>query len=393
MRSKLTLSLSISAGVLTLILMALLIASQITSTGKTSIQHANNEYIDSIITELGDIKLETSLSEEYLKKDSFIIKNTYGIQDYKQLFEQYFKENKIQYRHKVQDLNSIEILSLFFEDESGFLRIIELKKIKKGILVKKSSEGVKPKPIIIKKEPNPDIKNTEYSDHHPSVISIVIDDCGITDHLQDEFLNYPFPLTYAVIPLELYSLNFSKEANSMGKELIIHAPMEGSDHIHHYSTLKSDYTEEKIRELLLSYKKEVPGAIGLNNHRGSKATENKEFLNRFFRQFKSLPLFFLDSKTSPNSMAYTMAVNRNIPSVERDIFLDHHDNEQYITKQVFELIKLGRTKKGAIGIGHMTKPNTLKVLKKFIPYFKEHNVKLIPLSEVVKRKYYVSLRN
>lgn len=392
MTKKATLLLTISAGLLTLILGAVILASYIHSS-QTEESKIKDDWIQTVLMELGSVKLIKTLNQKHFKKDIFIIKNKHSLADYKKLLEQYFNENNIPFRHKFRRKRSVDILSILYEDDRGFLRILELKKNKKGVLVKKTQENQR------SHSPKADspIKKSSYSDLHPSVISIVIDDAGIIDKYEDEFLNYPLPITYAVIPFEPYSRRFAEKAKALNKEVIIHAPMEGSDDVHHKKGIRSHWSENEIEKYLISALNEVPGAVGLNNHRGSKATENKEFLTHFFnaytKAYKSKNLFFLDSKTSSHSLAYNMAVNYNIPALERAVFLDNSGKEEYITKQVFELIKLGRSEKGAIGIAHCTKGNSIKVLKKFLPYFKDHNVKVIPLSEVLKRKYYVSIRH
>ncbi|GMT50019.1 MAG: hypothetical protein IEMM0008_1558 [bacterium] len=320
-----------------------------------------------VMESLGAYEFLKTLKGHHYKKEIYIAKSHHPLSSYKRAFESYMKKMRIPHRQYYKPIKTYEILSIFLE-EKGFLRVIEIRKKRKSPV---------PHPITQKL----------------SVISIVIDDVGRSKHLEKEFLSYPYPLTFAIIPFEPHSQSFAKKAKKYGKEVIIHAPMEGSDHADSLYEINSHITDDQIGLLIHQYQQEVPNAIGLNNHRGSLATSNPALMRRFFKHFKETSLFFLDSRTTKNSVARSIARKEGVPSLQRDIFLDHRNDIQFIRSQMYKLIRLGRSKKGAIGIGHFTKPRMLRVLKQFIPYFKSHNVRLVPLSQLVQTKRrYVSLR-
>ncbi len=319
-----------------------------------------------VMESLGAYEFLKVLKGHHYKKEIYIAKSNHPLSAYRQAFKNYMKVNGIRFRQYYKSIKTYETLSIFFEEE-GFLRVLEIRRKKKSSVSPQVTQKL-------------------------SVISIVIDDVGRSKRLEKEFLTYPYPLTFAVIPFERYSQSFAKKAKRYGKEVIIHAPMEGSDDADSLYEINSRITDDQISLLISQYQEEVPNAIGLNNHRGSLATSNPVLMNRFFKYFKETPLFFLDSRTTKNSIARSIARNHGVPTLRRDIFLDHRDDTQSIRSQMYKLIRLGRSKKGAIGIGHFTKPQMLKVLKQFIPYFKTHNVRLVRLSELVPRKRYVSLK-
>ncbi len=313
-----------------------------------------------VMEDLGAYEFLKVLKGHHYKKEIYITKSNHPLSSYRQAFENYMKAEGIRFHQYYKAIKTYEILSIFLE-EKGFLRVLEIRREKKPPVPPKNTQKL-------------------------SVISIVIDDVGRSKRLEKAFLSYPYPLTFAVIPFELHSQSFAIKAGRYGKEVIIHAPMKGADHADSLYEINSQITDDQIGLLIRQYQQAVPNAIGLNNHRGSLATSNPSLMRRFFKLFKETSLFFLDSRTSKKSIARSIARKKGVLTLQRDIFLDHRDDIQSIRSQMYTLIRLGRSKKGAIGIGHFTKPQTLKVLKQFIPYFKTHNVRIVPLSQLVPTK-------
>ncbi|MDH4127250.1 MAG: divergent polysaccharide deacetylase family protein [Spirochaetota bacterium] len=382
MKIRGTLPLAVSAAILSLVLFTIVIfkvnSFNFFNDSKTTFLKENppfnNEKDDWIIHLLGNLgKYEalTPVSGNYFQKDIYLIKSKNNLSDYKTLFEKHLKEKKIRFNHRYRKLQDYETLIILFEEKSDFLRIIEIRK----------SKGK-----LVHTDPKIDLK--------PAYISIVIDDVGRTSGLDKDFLSYPYPLTFAIIPFEIYTQSFARKANKHGKEVIIHAPMEGGDKIDSHHEISAKLTNEQIAKLIFAFRKEIPTAVGFNNHRGSVATIDKSLMERLFRQVKKSSLYFLDSKTNQKSHAASIARSEGIPTLERDIFLDNKDDVSYISSQMYKLIRLARKRGNAIGIGHFTKANTLSVLRRFIPYFKEHNIHIIPLSNMIrKNKEYVAFRH
>ena len=345
----------------------------------------NGDWIFHAIKNLGEFEVQEPVVDQNFQKDVVVVYSNHPLSDYQIELEKLFKEKGIIYRYYYKEDYKGEkkhkVLQILFEVNKNFLRILEIKK-GKGILV-------------YKKENKPQtVKNKKKLSLKPAYISIVIDDVGRSKELEEEFLSYPMPITFAVIPFELYSKSFSLKAKKRGKEVIIHASMEGGDEIQPYFELSTKTPIDKISKLVSGYEKEIPHAVGLNNHRGSVATSDRKLMTHFFKELKKTNLFFLDSKTTSKSVAREIADQEGILTLERDIFLDSHDDINYISTQLYQLIKLGRKKGYAVGIGHFTNENTLTALRRFIPYFKEHNVHIIPLSQMIQmRKRYAYFRN
>ena len=217
------------------------------------------------------------------------------------------------------------------------------------------------------------------------VIVLVIDDFGYrNDSVSDRFLNLPVPITCAVLPGHSQSASIAKKAIKSGKEVIIHMPMESSVSMtgEDEFKLKVGMTSEEIEWRLNEALKEIPEAIGINNHQGSKATTNGKVMGVVASVLKNKNKFFLDSRTSSKTVGEKTMRSVGVLTARRHIFLDNDLNIDNISKQLDKLVALSQKKGMAIGIGHV-KANTLKVLEREIPILLERGFEFKFVSQVV----------
>ena len=217
------------------------------------------------------------------------------------------------------------------------------------------------------------------------VIVLVIDDFGYrNDSVSDRFLNLPVPITCAVLPGHSQSASIAKKAIKSGKEVIIHMPMESSISMtgEDEFKLKVGMTSEEIEWRLNEALKEIPEAIGINNHQGSKATTNGKVMGVVASVLKNKNKFFLDSRTSSKTVGEKTMRSVGVLTARRHIFLDNDLNIDNISKQLDKLVALSQKKGMAIGIGHV-KANTLKVLEREIPILLERGFEFKFVSQVV----------
>ena len=216
-------------------------------------------------------------------------------------------------------------------------------------------------------------------------IVLVIDDFGYrNDSVSDRFLNLPIPLTCAVLPGHSQSASIAKKALKSGKEVIIHMPMESSVSMtgEDEFKLKVGMTSEEIEWRLNEALKEIPEAVGINNHQGSKATTNGKVMGVVASVLKNKNKFFLDSRTSSKTVGEKTMRSVGVLTARRHIFLDNDLNIDNISKQLDKLVALAQKKGMAIGIGHV-KANTLKVLEREIPILIERGFEFKFVSQVV----------
>ena len=217
------------------------------------------------------------------------------------------------------------------------------------------------------------------------VIGLIIDDFGYrNDHVSNGFLQLPGKLTYAIIPGHDYSQLFSKKAYDAGYEIIVHLPMEniGKTYGEEEYVLMSYFQDDEIKNRINKAFDYLPESIGLNNHQGSRGTADSRVMTLVAEVIKEKKKFFIDSRTTNNSLAETTMRKYGVPTNKRDIFLDNELDEEKIKIQLLELADVSEEKGIAIGIGHV-KPQTLNVLAKEIPVLQEKGFRFEFVSKLV----------
>jgi polysaccharide deacetylase 2 family uncharacterized protein YibQ len=111
--------------------------------------------------------------------------------------------------------------------------------------------------------------------------------------------------------------------------------------------------------------------------------EDSEKVRVILSELKRRDLFFLDSRTTPETVGLQVAQLVGLRATERSLFIDHSSNEEEIKQKIERLIEFSLSNGKAIGIGH-PHPSTLKILKKMIPKMKERGIELVPLSAVIE---------
>ena len=197
----------------------------------------------------------------------------------------------------------------------------------------------------------------------------IFDDFGYrNDEISDGFLNLAARLTYAIIPGHEHSTSFGEKAVTAGYEVIVHMPMEntGKTYGEEEFVLMTYMDNETIERRVKNAFNQIPTAIGLNNHQGSKASADQHVMSNIARVLKEKKLFFIDSRTTGETIAETTMEVFGVPTARRNVFLDNEDDEEKILKQLMELAERAERSGSAIGIGHV-KLKTLNVLEEEIP--------------------------
>jgi len=217
-------------------------------------------------------------------------------------------------------------------------------------------------------------------------IAIVIDDLGDKDKISQELLRWNLPITFAILPFTPFSKTLAGEAHRQGKEVILHLPMEprGYPQIRPgEGVLLEEMNETKLLRQLTKDIDAVPYITGVSNHMGSRLMEEPEKIRIIFSELKRRGLFFLDSRTTPQTVGLQVAQSVGLKAVERNIFLDNSSTDEDIKQQLEQLIQLSLSKGKAIGIGH-PHPSTLKSIREIIPRLEEKGIEVVPLSALME---------
>jgi hypothetical protein len=222
---------------------------------------------------------------------------------------------------------------------------------------------------------------------HRGKVAIVIDDMGYDRKTFHALMDLGVPLTFSILPGLKYSSAIATEAKKRSYEIMLHIPMEPEDPAQDpgQGAIRKGMSLDEVRLQTRRDLQAVPFVAGVNNHMGSRVTQDKEAMSAVLEEVRKDGLYFLDSKTSPHSVAYQVAKSMGIPAAERQVFLDDDPDLRQIHQQMDHLEKIAAKRGEAIAIGH-PRPHTLQVLKERIPALRKKGYELVFLSELVERR-------
>jgi len=217
-------------------------------------------------------------------------------------------------------------------------------------------------------------------------IAIIIDDFGYRSlELAQGFCDIEQPITLSIFPDLQASKKIAEMAHRSGHEVMVHLPMEPWSYPENdpgpgaiFVNLSNSEISARTRRALRS----VPYAVGVNNHMGSKATEDMRVMKQVVREVKRMGMFFVDSRTSSRSIAYTVARYNGVRAARSDMFLDSENDPVSIERSLWRLAEKAAEKGRAIGIGH-NRPNTLEVLRRVLPRLEKRGFNFVYVSEML----------
>ncbi|MGM0879744.1 MAG: divergent polysaccharide deacetylase family protein [Bacillota bacterium] len=222
----------------------------------------------------------------------------------------------------------------------------------------------------------------------PRTVAIVIDDFGNGMAGTEEMMKLPVKFTAAIMPFMPTTRHDAEEAHRLGHDVIVHMPMEPIKGLKRWlgpGALTTDMSDEEIRKRVERAIGDVPHAIGMNNHMGSKVTADERVMRIVLGVCKERGMFFLDSRTTYKTVVPKIAAELHLPIVSNDVFLDDIYTVQHITKQMSVLRKHLESHVSCITIGHVGPPGkkTASVLEQSIPVM-QSNVQFVKLSDLVR---------
>ena len=223
-----------------------------------------------------------------------------------------------------------------------------------------------------------------------SYISIVLDDMGLNRKRLNEGIELGGPLTLSFLSYAPNLIEQTTIASSKGHELMLHLPMEPlGDEDPGPGALLVDMKNMHLKQMLNLALEKFPNFIGVNNHMGSLLTQQTEPMHWLMAELSKQQLLFVDSRTSADSLAFDIAQNYLLPSLKRDVFLDHQRNSGFIESQFKQLLHIAKKRGWAVGIGHPY-PETLAVLEEHLPKLKQQGVEVVTISALLTPQYFMT---
>jgi polysaccharide deacetylase 2 family uncharacterized protein YibQ len=216
-------------------------------------------------------------------------------------------------------------------------------------------------------------------------VAIIIDDIGYDKQLALDFLSLDAPITLSIFPFSPHGKTIASAARAKGRNVMLHLPMEPQEYPKIDPGKGSLLTSMDADTLIRRLKEDIsqlPCIVGVNNHMGSKLTQDSERMNLIFTHLKKKGLFFVDSRTTKLSCARRVASSLKLRFAERQVFIDHLEEESFIRGQLKRLKSVARSRGSAIAIGHPYKL-TYRILKQELPNLKKQ-MKIVPVSRLVR---------
>ncbi len=217
------------------------------------------------------------------------------------------------------------------------------------------------------------------------IIAIIIDDIGNESLTGEEALELPGPVTLSFLPHTPHAKRLAERAYGLDKEIMLHLPMEShAGNNLGPGALTLHMTEEDFQHSLKEDLDAIPHVAGLNNHMGSLLTRHPGAMGWLMKGVREYgDLFFVDSRTTLQTVAEQVAQEEQVPAARRDVFLDNNRDPEAIGRQFRQLIRLARSRGYAIGIGHPY-PETIAVLKQELPQLDSQGIRLVRTSELIQ---------
>lgn len=210
-------------------------------------------------------------------------------------------------------------------------------------------------------------------------LSLIIDDLGQSLPRDRRVLGLPGPVTTAIMPDTPHAAEFARQAHRAGKILILHMPMDPATGPFAWHP---ELPQEELQKRLEAAFQAVPYTSGINNHMGSRMTSQRPAMAWLMGELQRRNKFFVDSRTSAQTVAAAEAQKIGLASVSRDVFLDDERTEPAIAQQLQTAIKLAHKQGSAVMIGHPY-PQTLAVLERELPKLKAQGIEWIDIKSMI----------
>ncbi len=237
------------------------------------------------------------------------------------------------------------------------------------------------------KEDKPKEENLAIAEGDKAKIVIIIDDMGISPAHTNDILSLQAPLTASFLTYGNAKKEVAQKAHDKGFEIMLHVPM--MPHIKASLapiTLDTEMSDDEIKQKFTEMLERYDGVelLGINNHMGSKFTEDEHAMSLIMEILKKRQMYFVDSKTTPKSVGKKVAEEYGVPYVARDVFLDNENEYDYVMSQLLSLEQIAKKKGFVVAIGH-PKTQTYKALKDWLEHLDKDKFEIIQVKELLKQ--------
>jgi len=229
------------------------------------------------------------------------------------------------------------------------------------------------------------VSSTQRQPQNSGTLVFVIDDAGNNLRELEPFLRIPGPLTIAVMPGLPYSAEAARRIRAAGKEVILHQPMEaiGAQNPGP-GAIYSGMNEAEVRAILSRNIAEVGPVAGINNHQGSKISMDNEIAEVILKFCIERGIFFLDSRTTADTVFPVFARRLGMKIAERNVFLDNEQDRNSMLRYISSGLTIAQRNGVAVMIGHAWSPELAPLLAEQFPVLTIQGYTIKTVSDILK---------
>ena len=217
-------------------------------------------------------------------------------------------------------------------------------------------------------------------------LAILLDDAGQKLDMVQAAAALPKEIGFAILPFLPKSAESAEALHGSGHEIWLHLPMEPNNYPADNpgpGAIMMSMTTNELRTAVHAAIDNVPHAVGVNNHMGSKITANLKTMTWIMQELKARDLAFIDSRTTSRTVAEVAAAGLGVPVNRRHVFLDNERDPAAIRRQLAEAVRRCRLEGEIIAIGHVD-PVTIEVLAEELPGISKRGADLVRPSDLVR---------
>ena len=225
--------------------------------------------------------------------------------------------------------------------------------------------------------------------NHAQLI-FVFDDGGQNLAHLESFLKLPIPITIAVLPRLVHSVESAQKIRNSGNELILHQPMQALNSKVNPGpgAITPQMSEDEIIATLFYNINEIGPVAGMNNHEGSAITADAEKMAVILKMANEEGIYFLDSRTNSETKVPYVANLMGYSYYERNIFLDNEKTNENALQELKKGLAIANKNGSVIMIGHIWSASFLPdFLLEVIPELQEKGYTFCTVSTSNAQKF------
>ncbi|MDX8391979.1 MAG: divergent polysaccharide deacetylase family protein [Mariprofundaceae bacterium] len=206
-----------------------------------------------------------------------------------------------------------------------------------------------------------DIKTSETSETTQKIvksepterrgIALILDDVGYDLKALRRVLEFPWPMAISIIPNAPHAKKAALLAHEAGHAVMLHMPMEPFSPRYQKtmdeSFIRVGMPRDEVRQKMHDALAQIPFVEGVNNHMGSRLSSLEKPMQWVMQVCHEKNLFFVDSRTSKDSVAAKVAREAGLRWAERRVFLDDSIDPEKL-KQSWKIARKRLAKDGFV---------------------------------------------